>query len=123
MFFRYRKYLEQQIIELKEEKKALEVKQDELIRALVPVLRRIGEPAVSISPKKEKTHEIVRAPGGAKCACGWHVVSNDPADLQTLIDNHYRENVRPVLAGRKSWLQARTQLEQEAEKENMEETA
>lgn len=125
MFFRYRKYLEAQIEELKTQVKEKDTKIDELVMALVPVLRRMNEPVNVNSPritKDEKKHVIVRSETAAECACGWTFYSADPARLQTEIESHYMKNIHPIKAGRMSWQSARQRLEETAES-NKEESA
>lgn len=123
MFFRYRKYLESQVLELKSQLKEKEEKIDELVMALVPVLRRMNEPVSITPPESKKKHEIVRTATAAKCTCGWEFSSGDPAHLQNEIEEHHRENIHPIKAGRMSWQTARTKLEQNAESNNKEELA
>ena len=117
IFFRYRRYLEQQIAELKEENRRLEEKNDKLTEALVPILRRMNEKtekpttAQEIVEKKQE-HKILKSEGHAECKCGWSTDSQDPAELQNEIANHHRKIVNSLRGGRKSWIQIKTMLEE-----------
>lgn len=118
----YTKYLESQIEKLEIEKKEAQSRNDRLIEVLVPVLRRMNESVVS-PMKVEKKHHIVRGDNNATCACGWKFSSDDPAVLQEMITGHYRKEIHPAQAVRKSWQQARQLLEEQAEPEKMEDLA
>lgn len=116
IFFRYRHYLEQQIEELKTEKAELMARNDKLVEALVPVLRKMNE-TMATTPKVEETarvaHRMNTVADSATCSCGWHANCGDPALLQQAISDHYRENIRSLRAGRKSWPQVKQMLEGE----------
>ena len=119
----YTKYLESQIADLQVEKREAQARNDKLVEALVPVLRRMNEPTAAPSPTKTAKHHIVRGPNFAKCTCTWHFEHDDPGVLQEMITAHYRESIQPAQAVRKSWQQARSLLEREAETEQTEESA
>lgn len=119
----YTKYLELQIEKLEAEKKQAQARNDKLVEALVPILRRMNEPAAAPASVTAAKHHIVRGENSAKCSCTWSVKHDDPAVLQELITAHYRENIHPAQAVRKSWQQTRQLLEEQAEIESMEESA
>jgi hypothetical protein len=114
IFFRYRRYLEQQIEEQKLEIRRLQSREEELIRALVPVLRRMGETSVQARDivEKKKEHKLKHDETTAECVCGWAFESQDPAELQTEIAKHHREIVNGLRGKRMGWVQIKTKLEE-----------
>lgn len=119
----YTKYLELQIEKLEVEKKEAQARNEKLVEALVPILRRMNEPQSTSPSVNAAKHHIVRGENSATCTCTWKVKSEDPAVLQEMITAHYRENIHPAQAVRKSWQQARQLLEEQAEIETTKESA
>lgn len=120
IFFRYRAYLEQQVVELKAEKRELQARIDQLTNALVPILRRMDEkgPVKELEPVKRVIHDIKLEGNQAKCTCGWIATGDDPAKLQSEVSKHYGIEVAASRMGRKSWPEARAKLENTPTGEN-----
>lgn len=116
----YKKFLLQTIEDLKKENKELQARNDRLVEAMVPILRRMNEakpasiPLSVEMPAKSVSHRITYSQGKVSCLCGWEERSDDSARLQEAASTHHREHTSALRGGRKSWPQAKNQLEQES---------
>jgi hypothetical protein len=93
---------------------------------LTDVIVRMSSPATSSSApprtaadmvQKKPLHQMKKAEKSAECLCGWHVLCDDPVELQQKVSAHYRETLQPVRsAGRKTWPQIKNMLESNPER-------
>jgi hypothetical protein len=120
----YTKLLESLLEEKKIEIARLQERNDELTKALVPVLRRMeaqNTPQATAAEivKVKSPHQMQQSGNSAKCSCGWIAAGGDPAELQAEIDKHYREMSINLRSSRKSWPITRARLEEQAAVEEM----
>lgn len=117
MFFAYRKFLQKVVEEQRQEIKELQARNDKLVEAMVPILRRMNENKsqeidVKVEiPGKSLLHKLTYGRDKVSCSCGWAERSEDPGKLQELASAHHRENTSRVQAGRKSWPAIKSQIE------------
>ena len=115
----YTKLLESLLEERKSEIKRLQERNDELTKALVPVLRRMEaqstQPTTAADIVKVKSpHQMSQSNNQARCSCGWIATGGDPAELQAEIDKHYREMSVNLRSSRRAWPITRARLEEQA---------
>lgn len=122
VFFRYRRYLENQVVELKEENKMMRERYDSLLSSVVPLLRKkVLSSSPSAPPEMNKE---VTNPGHKKktqtdtyfeCSCGFSAESDDPAELQGKVAKHFFA-ISPAKV--RSWPALRRTLEDQSSEES-----
>lgn len=101
--------LEKEVEQLQQNLADERTRNERLTAALIPSLRRMeasGEKA-DLKPKVE--HKITKESRSATCTCGWTEISDDAAELQTLISEHYRKNTLSM--HRRGWVEGKKKLE------------